>query len=131
MCVTLKLRRLPFTSSKAVEYQQFWIVQSHISAISFSSITHTCILCLRIFSNISIAIQLCFTWKMPQTFIQLIGVDVSYIDDCIVFIPLWREIMVSLTVVVFPLTNLSLYTSASLWLNPKKMGGVESKVYIF
>lgn len=68
---------------------------------------------------------------MPQTFIQLIGVDVSYIDDCIVFIPLWREIMVSLTVVVFPLTNLSLYTSASLWLNPKKMGGVESKVYIF
>lgn len=49
------------------------------------------------------------------TFIQLIGVDLTYIDACIVFIPLWREIMVSLIVVVFPI-----YTSASLWLNPKK-----------
>lgn len=60
------------------------------------------------------------------TFIQLIGVDLTYIDACIAFIPLWREIMVSLIVVVFPI-----YTSASLWLNPKKWGVLSQRHMYF
>lgn len=38
---------------------------------------------------------------------------------CSLHCPLWREIRITLVVVIFPLNNLSLYSSASLWLNPK------------